>query len=216
MAEKRKLRVMVSSTVYGVEELLDRVYTLLTSYGYEVWMSHKGTVPVSSKLTAFESCLRAVERCDLFLGIITTSYGTGEDPKDPTNLSITHQEILKAIELKKPRWLLAHENVVFARALLNSLGFRGKSGRAKLTLKQNQVLTDLRILDLYEEATIDHERPHSVPLAERRGNWVQKFRSDYDGSIFVSAQFSRYQEAEEFIRENFEGGQPIPEMEGAK
>jgi hypothetical protein len=45
---KRKLTVLVSSTVYGIEELLDRVYTLLTGYGYEVWMSHKGTVPVRS------------------------------------------------------------------------------------------------------------------------------------------------------------------------
>ena len=41
----RKLTIMVSSTVYGIEELLDRVYTLLTAYGYEVWMSHKGTIP---------------------------------------------------------------------------------------------------------------------------------------------------------------------------
>ncbi len=39
---------MVSSTVYGIEELLDRIYTLLTDYGYDVWMSHKGTLPVRS------------------------------------------------------------------------------------------------------------------------------------------------------------------------
>ena len=29
-----KLTVLVSSTVYGIEELLDRIYTLLTRYGY--------------------------------------------------------------------------------------------------------------------------------------------------------------------------------------
>jgi hypothetical protein len=39
---KPKLTILVSSTVYGIEELLDRVYTLLTRYGYDVWMSHKG------------------------------------------------------------------------------------------------------------------------------------------------------------------------------
>ncbi len=33
---RQKLTIMVSSTVYGIEELLDRVYTLLTGYGYEV------------------------------------------------------------------------------------------------------------------------------------------------------------------------------------
>lgn len=34
--ERDKLKIMVSSTVYGIEELLERVYTLLTSFGYEV------------------------------------------------------------------------------------------------------------------------------------------------------------------------------------
>ena len=67
---------MVSSTVYGVEELLERIYALLTSFGYEVWMSHKGTVPVFSNQTTFENCIQAVINCDLFFGIITTSYGT--------------------------------------------------------------------------------------------------------------------------------------------
>ena len=69
-----KLTVLVSSTVYGIEELLDRIYTLLTRYGYEVWMSHKGTVPVRSDCTAFENCLAAVDKCDLVLGIITPYY----------------------------------------------------------------------------------------------------------------------------------------------
>ncbi len=107
---ERKLTIMVSSTVYGIEELLDRVYTLLTAYHYEVWMSRKGTVPVRSDRTAFENCLAAVEKCDLFLGIITPHYGSGQDPKRPNEPSISHREIQRAIELKKPRWLLAHDH----------------------------------------------------------------------------------------------------------
>jgi len=182
-----KLTMMVSSTVYGIEELLDRVYTLLTEYGYDVWMSHKGTVPVRSDRTAFENCLAAVEKCDLFLGIITTHYGSGQNPNRPDDRSITHREIQKAIELRKPRWILAHDHVVFARSLLNNLGFEGKQGRQTLKLKKRPVLDDLRVLDLYEEATIDHR---NVPLADRDGNWVQKFRSMEDGSLFVGSQFS--------------------------
>lgn len=42
MAKKKKLIVMVSSTVYGIEELLQRIYAILTRFGHEVWMSHKG------------------------------------------------------------------------------------------------------------------------------------------------------------------------------
>ena len=55
MAKRPKLIVMVSSTVYGIEELLDRVYAILTNFGYEVWMSHKGTVPVLPNKTAMNS-----------------------------------------------------------------------------------------------------------------------------------------------------------------
>lgn len=153
--------------------------------------------------------------CDLFLGIITPNYGSGQNPKDPSSRSITHQEILKAIELQKPRWLLAHENVVFARTPLNNLGYKGKKERARLSLKKNQVLTDLRIIDLYEEATIDYESPEIVHLDERKGNWVQKFHSNDDGSIFVSSQFFRYQEVEEFIKENFQDGEPFQKNGGA-
>jgi hypothetical protein len=208
---KRKLTIMVSSTVYGIEELLDRVYTLLTAYNYEVWMSHKGTVPVRSDRTAFENCLAAVEQCDLFLGIITPHYGSGQNPKRPNDPSISHREIQKAIALKKPRWLLAHDHVVYARSLLNNLGFKGKKGRKPLKLRKTPLLEDLRVLDLYEDATIDIPE---VSLDERDGNWVQKFRSSEDGSLFVGAQFFRYQEVEQFIKENFEDGSPLPKHGG--
>lgn len=195
MADK-KLTVLVSSTVYGIEELLDRIYTLLTQFGYEVWMSHKGTMPVSSRRSAFGNCLTAVERCDLFLGIITPQYGSGKEGKE---LSIVHQEVQKAIELNKPRWILAHDHVIFARLLLGKLGYDTKEKRAQLTLKPSVVMGDLRVIDLYEEAT---QTNSEESLLDRQGNWVQKFESDPDAALFVTAQFSRYQEAEEFVQEN--------------
>ncbi len=206
---KKKLTILVSSTVYGIEELLDRIYTLLTGFGYEVWMSHAGTVQTYSTRTAFANCLDAVEKCDLFLGIITPQYGSGQDKDSLNEPSITHQEIQKAIKMQKPRWLLAHDHVVYTWSLLKNLGFEGKEGRKKLTLRKSPILGDLRVLDVYEEAIID-----GVPLAERDGNWVQKFHSTEDGSRFVAAQFFRYQEVEQFIKENFEGGSPLPAKGG--
>src|SRR5258708_7112443 len=132
---KPKLTIMVSSTVYGIEELLDRVYTLLTAFGYDVWMSHAGTVQTYSNRPAFKNCLEAVEKCDLFLGIITPQYGSGQDKDHPNDPSITHLEIQKAIALNKPRWLLAHDHVVFTWSLLKNLGFSGKAERKTLKLK---------------------------------------------------------------------------------
>lgn len=204
---KPKLTVLVSSTVYGIEELLDRVYTLLTSYGYEVWMSHKGTMPVRSDRSAFQNCIAAVDSCNLFLGIITTHYGSGQNPNKPDEPSITHQEMLRAIEKKKPRWILAHDHVVFARSLISNLGFKGKAGRRNLKLRKTPILDDLRVLDLYEDATLDKTE---VDLADREGNWVQKFQNTEDGSLFVGSQFFRYQEVEKFIQENFASGSPLP------
>lgn len=186
---------MVSSTVYGNEELLDRVYTLLTATGaYEVWMSHKGTMPVFSSRSAFENCLVATEKCDAFLGFITPYYGSG---RDNDGYSITHRELLTAIRLNKPRWLLVHDHVVFARSLLDYLGYRGKEGRRALSLQKNRILDDLTVIDMYEDATGDH-----LPLEERKGNWVQKFQSDDDALLYAVSQFSRYQEVEEFIQNN--------------
>lgn len=207
--DKPKLTVMVSSTVYGIEELLDRIYALLTGFGYEVWMSHAGTMQTYSNRPAFKNCLEAVEKCDLFLGIITPQYGSGQDKDKPDEPSITHQEIKKAITLKKPRWLLAHDHIVFTWSLLKNLGFEGKDGRKKLKLRKSLMLDDLRVLDVYEEAIVD-----GIPLAERDGNWVQKFTTTEDGSRFVAAQFYRYQEVEKFIEENFASGSPLPPKGG--
>jgi hypothetical protein len=222
----KKLTVMVSSTVYGVEELLDRVYTLLTAFGYEVWMSHKGTVPVSSRETAFESCLKAVEQCDLFLGIITPQYGSGINAGD---LSITHQEMKKAIELSKPRWFLAHDHVVFARKLLNDLWysgdeenardknenrvkgpFVGTEGRSKLKLsKKASSISDIRVIQMYEDATMEN-----LPLDDRPGNWVQKYDRDDDANLFVVSQFSRYQDVEQRLKEHFESHDAVAKRIG--
>lgn len=194
MADK-KLTVMVSSTVYGIEELLERAYAVLTEFGYDVWMSHKGTLPVTSTRTAFENCLHAVEQCDMFLSLITPHYGTGRASK--AERSITHDELLKAIELNKPRWILAHDHVVFARTLLTSLGYADAAKRAALTLKPTAVIDDLRVIDMYE-AAIRHE----VQLMDRKGNWVQKYVSPDDALLYASAQFHRYQEAERFLAEH--------------
>ncbi len=196
MAKKKKLIVMVSSTVYGIEELLERIYAILTRFGYEVWMSHKGTVPVISTKSTFDNCLHAVEKCDLFLSIVTTHYGSGKE--DTGAISITHQELLKAIEINKPRWILAHDQVVFARTLLTNLGYDNAKKRAELKLKKNPVVDDLRVIDMYEAAI-----RHDVQFADREGNWVQKFVTADDAQLYASAQFYRYQEVERFLEEHF-------------
>ncbi len=198
MSTDTKLKILVSSVVFGYEDLLESVYALLNEFGYEVLMSHKGTVPVDPDISAMSSCLEAVRDCHLFLGIILPRYGSGREEKDA--LSITHREVLHAIELNKPRWFLVHENVAIARQLLNP--YRDPDNNSEFRLKpgiefeKTPILEDLRILDIYERAmNLD-----TAEVKNRRANWVQTYGPDDDARLFATAQFRRYRElAEKYL-----------------
>ena len=150
MPDNTHTTILVSSAVYGFEPLLDQIYGILTTLGYEVWMSHKGTLPILPQKTALESCIKAVEDCDLFLGIILPRYGSGKEEKSSD--SITHEELKMAIKLNKPRWILAHDHVIFAQKLLRNLGHKTSKDRAKLTISKKDVIEDLRVIDMLELA----------------------------------------------------------------
>lgn len=183
-AEVKKLRLMVSSTVYGNETILNQIHAILESFGYEVWMSHAGTLPVDPGVSAFESCLNAVRECDMFLGMITSYYGSGKD--GPDSQSITHQELDEAIGLNKPRWILAHSDVVMARRLLIDLGYKDSDARKDLALKKGAVvIDDLKLIDMYEAATRE-----DLKLKDRTGNWVQKYQTKDDILRYVNRQFA--------------------------
>lgn len=196
-ARKPKQILMVSSAVYGFEDLLDRIYASLSTLDYEVWMSHKGTMPVYPSMTALESCRKAVQDCHLFLGIILPKYGTGKEK--PADDSIVHEELREAIAGKKPRWILAHDHVVFARTFLDKLGYGAMMKREVLSLKRSAVFEDLRIIDMYDLAT----RQDVEVYKDRKGNWVQKFGSTSEANLFAVSQFRRYQEAEAFVDDTF-------------
>jgi hypothetical protein len=183
---------MVSSTVYGHENLLDSIHALLTSFGYDVWMSAAGSLRVNPGVSAMKSCLEAVEKCDLFLGVILPRYGSGKESKDAQ--SITHTELLRAIELNKPRWFLVHEHVAIARELLGP--FRDATKKPQFQLKsgidfaKTVILDDLRVLEMYE-AAMRHDIRN---VADRTANWVQPFGTKDEALLFASTQFRRYRE----------------------
>ena len=191
--KRQKLRIMVSSAVYGYQEFLDRIYDLLVALGYEVWMSHKGTIPVLSDNDTLENCMHGVENCDLFLGIITGQYG-----KTIRNgLSATHLEFKRAIELNKPRWFIVDDRVIFARRFLNEMysdeDFKTKIRRDEVHFKGDASFSDLRLIDMYELAR--ERKPESDDV-----KWVQEYRDDNSALLFTMAQFGRYLEIEELLK----------------
>ena len=200
---KSRKTIMVSSSVYGQEELLRRIFDLLTQFGYDVWMSYMGTIPTHANENSLDSCLRAVDNCDLFLGIVTPYYGTtkGTDGE----ISATHEEMRKAIKLKKPRWFLVDDRVIFARQLLNKISLK-TSPKQKLRRSELQLdlkgQFDIQSIDLYEEVTekhVDNARLTKV-------KWVQPYIAPEDATRFVSAQFRRYQDVEQLIKDWFKMG----------
>jgi Domain of unknown function (DUF4062) len=192
---ERPLRILVSSVVHGYEDFLESIYAILGNFGYEVLMSHNGTIPIDPGISAMSSCLEAVEDCDLFLGIILPRYGSGRE--EGHTHSIVHREAEKAIELNKPRWFLVHEYVAIARRLL--LPYRDESKKPEFVLttgiefQPTAILSDLRVLELYELAM-----RHDIPeVKNRRGNWVQTYGPEEDARLFATAQFRRYRELEQ-------------------
>ncbi|MCX6249608.1 MAG: DUF4062 domain-containing protein [Bacteroidetes bacterium] len=126
---KKKLKIMVSSTVYHFKTEIEQLCSTLHGYGYLVLNSHIGTVYNIPGKSPLESCLAAVEECDFFFGIILPFYGSG----------ITHTEIQKAIIINKPRGFLVHHDVAFARQLLHKFMVDSKGKRNEVV---NEVIND--------------------------------------------------------------------------
>ena len=163
-----KLKIMVASTIYNFEDQLTQICALLQSYGYEVWNSHLKTIPVHPGLSNTENCLRAVAACDLFFGIVRPQYGAVLPGAD---FSITHQEIRKAIELKKSTWFIAHRDIFVARALLKQYMLNeDKTRNLAFTYSKTAILDDIRVIGLYNEIIQD-----DVPADQRVGHWIDQF-----------------------------------------
>jgi hypothetical protein len=189
------LNLMVSSSVRGRTYLLDQVFAVLTGYGFEVWMSHKGTFPVNPKLTALDNCLSAVDSCDLFLGIITGRYGSGREGNE---LAITHREVQRAVARAKFRYFAVEQDVLTAREVLKQFRHTPKGNkRPHKFFKSNGVLDDIRVIDMYEDAIRS-----DLPLKQRVGNWVQPFRDEADLLLFLKSQFSNPSRVRELLLES--------------
>jgi hypothetical protein len=200
MADDPKLSIMVSSTVYGIRPLLKQVYGMLDGYGHDVVMSDRLTLPVDPRKHNFDSCLAAVEKCDLFFGFITPSYGTGIAAK--ANRSITHMELLRAIELDKPRFMICDQAVISSRVLLNSLAFgeqrlKGAAGRVGLQLVSKSVLKDLRVIDMLEAAL----REDIENVEERTNHWVAEYESEEDVRTYVATMFDPDGKNRDYLKE---------------
>lgn len=176
----KPLTLMVASTVYNFEDQIRQICAVLNGYGYEVWNSHLGTIPVHPRYSNQKNCVAAAGDCDAFLGIIRPVYGSSKVGK----MSITHEEIREAVKCKKPRWFLVHHDVAIARQLLKPYFYKNNGRRTKLKFKQTAVLDDLRVIDIYNDAI-----QIAAPYGQREGNWAQEFFRLEEALLHIDAQF---------------------------
>lgn len=175
MAKPKKIKIMVASTVYNNRDLLLQICGMLNTYGYHVINSDYGTLHPALGQNNTDACLAAVEECDIFLGIINPTYGSG----------ITHKEFKKAIAINKPRHFLAHIHVPFARKLLEPAMYeKDKKTRTGFTLEKTSVM-DIRVIDMYEDAI-----ESSLPYIDRKYHWVQEFYRSEEAIRHVEALFA--------------------------
>lgn len=181
-ASASKLKVMVASTVYGFTDQLDQICATFQGYKYDVWNSYFKTIPVHPGLSNTDNCLQAVESCDVFFGIVRPQYGAVLNGEH----SITHQEMLKAIELKKPRWFIAHRDISIARQLLKPFMWNADGTvNTAFQYQKNKVMDDIRVIHLYNDTIL-----HDFPPQDRVGHWIDEYFKLSDILKCIETQFA--------------------------
>ena len=193
-AERNHIKIFVSSTVYDFETVLRNIFITLDGFGYDVYMSKEGTIPLNSRLSNLVNCVNGVEECDIFLGIVRPLIGSGVLEKGTR--SITAQEFDKAIELGMLRFVLADYRVEFAHKFLNLMEIETaaiplnkesiieKDGNIIISKKPNNLVHG-ECVEIYRAAIQNHIHPAS----QRVGNWAQPFMNGEDILRFIEAQF---------------------------
>lgn len=173
---EKKVKIMVGSTVYGFEDQLSQIVAQLNTLGYDVLNSHYGSIKVNPNLSNLDNCLKAVDECDLFLGIIRPYCGTGNIGEK----NITFEEIKEAIRLRKPYWFLVHRDVVYTRLLLKKM---------KLKSGDEVMFTDNRLFDKLSIEMYEYVIKNHIPVTLRNGNWAQEFYRLDEMMVYINAQF---------------------------
>lgn len=162
MAKKKKINIMVASTVYQNRDLLLQICGILNTYGYHVINSEYGTLHPPLGMNNTDACIAAVAECDIFFGIINPMYSTG----------ITHLEFQRAVAIDKPRRFIAHSFVTFSRKLLAQYMYAdvAKTQRNDFEIHSTSVMDSVKVIDMYNDAI-----QINLAYEERKHHWVQEF-----------------------------------------
>ncbi|MCI8364194.1 MAG: DUF4062 domain-containing protein [Eubacterium sp.] len=126
------LKVFISSTCYDLDNMRDGLRDFIYNIGYEPVMSEYGDVLYDPRIHTHTSCIEEVKNCDMLVLLIGGRFGGNaiseavsivdfekvkEKVKagtviDGERLSITHLEVLKAIEYGIPVYTFIKDDVL--------------------------------------------------------------------------------------------------------
>jgi len=188
-----RLKIIVVSSVYGFQDQIEQICATLMGYGFEVWNSHTKTIPLNPGMSNPQNCLEAVENCDLIFGIIRPRYGAVIEG----DISITHQEIRRSIELRKPRWFIAHRDITVGRQLLKQYMFdQDGNTNPDFQYRRTDIIDDIRVINLYNEVIMN-----DLPPNERVGHWVDEFYKIGDILKCLETQFKDVKRVREVVKQ---------------
>lgn len=203
--ERNHIKVFMSSTVYDFEATLNKIFATLDSYGYDVYMSKAGTIPIDSRRSNLVNCVEAVDECDVFIGIIRPLVGSGVLKKGER--SITAQEFDRAFQLPMPRFVLADYRVAFAHDFFRLVKqdlttipdyYAKKETRedgSEIEIRKPNLTIHAEPVDLYRLAIQNHIRP----AEDRIGNWAQPYKDEEDILRFIEFQFKNVERIKALI-----------------
>ncbi len=93
-------RLFVSSTCYDLQEIRFQLRHFIQEFGYEPVMSEFDDIFYNYELHAQDSCLKEIEKCQLFVLVVGNNYGSifhKEREDNPTPDSVTLREFRKAL-----------------------------------------------------------------------------------------------------------------------
>jgi len=101
-------RVFISSTYYNLRHVRNAIKEFIESVGFQPVLSEEFDVFYAHGKSAQQSCLDETKKCDFYILIIGTRYGT-IFPND--SLSITHREYREAVEANLQRFVFIDKYV---------------------------------------------------------------------------------------------------------
>lgn len=219
MNDKQQYVVMISSSVNDFEDQLLQIESVFNSLGYLVVMSMSGTMKVNPRLHNFDNCMKAVEGCDVFFGIIRPDCGTGRSDDE----CVTFQEFKYARELNKPCWYVIDSKIKIYKNLLKSLTLReypdtkDDSLNAAITSYYDRQIRGRknlpRVLDIFESRDLrqfdpicfkmeDFVNHKGMPKEEITNNWMQYCNNLLEIARYIKTNFEDQSFIDSIIKES--------------